>query len=193
MFIDSLESHHTEDIEPVKMLVKQKAKQVPEVESSPTTIFAPMSAPPAMKLPEALPEPRLPRASVWLHSEKGTWPALLVPLIPRGALLPALGIPTAWYSGRIGRAVRDMGRSMHPRWAAAAVVRKPLTLRLLMQVWGSASPMLKRVWSSSREHEVMEEWLDEVELPNNAKMVLKGASAWPEKDREYKTKHAREP
>ena len=62
-----------------------------------------------------------------------------------------------------------------------------------MQVWGSASPMLKRVWSSSREHEVMEEWLDEVELPNNAKMVLKGASAWPEKDREYKTKHAREP
>jgi len=121
MFIDSLESHHTEDTEPVKMLVKQKVKQVPEVESSPTTIFAPMSAPPAMKLPEALPEPRLPRASVW----------------------------------------------------------------------GSASPMLKRVWSSSREHEVMEEWLDEVELPNNAKMVLKGASAWPEKDREYKTKHAR--
>ena len=24
MFMDSLESHHTEDIEPVKMLVKQK-------------------------------------------------------------------------------------------------------------------------------------------------------------------------
>lgn len=72
-------------------------------------------------------------------------------------------------------------------------MRKPLTLRLLMQVWGSASPTLKRVWSSSREHEVVEEWLDEVEMPNNAKMVLKGASAWPEKDREYKTKHAREP
>ena len=53
--------------------------------------------------------------------------------------------------------------------------------------------MLKRVWSSSREHEVMEEWLDEVGLQNHAKMVLKGASAWPEKDREHKTKHAREP
>ena len=138
MSIDSLESHHTEDIEPVKMLVKQKAKQVPEVESSPTTIFAPMSAPPAMKLPEALPEPRLPRASVWLHGEKGTWPELLVPLYTPGALLPALGIPAAWYSGRIGRAVRDMGRSTHPRWAAAAVVRKPLTLRLLMRRCGAA-------------------------------------------------------
>ena len=100
MFIDSLESHHTEDIEPVKMLVKQKTKAVPEVESSPTTIFAPMSAPPAMKLPEALPEPRLPRASVWLHGEKGTWPVLLVPLIPRvHCYLPLasrpLGIPAA--------------------------------------------------------------------------------------------------
>lgn len=85
MFVDSLESHHIEDIEPSKMLVKQKAKQkaVPEVESSPTTIFAPMSAPPTMKLTEALPEPRLPSASVWLHGEKGTWPALPVPLIPR--------------------------------------------------------------------------------------------------------------
>ena len=85
------------------------------------------------------------------------------------------------------------GRSTHPGWTVTAFVPKPLTLRLLMQVWGSESPMLKRVWSSSREHEVMEEWLDEVGLQNHAKMVLKGASAWPEKDREYKTKHAREP
>jgi len=117
MHLDCLESDH---IEPVKMLVKPKA--LTEVASSPTSIFAPMSAaPPTMKLPEAVAKPRLPRASVW----------------------------------------------------------------------GSASPMLKRVWSSSREHEVMEEWLDEVALQNHAKMVLKGASAWPEKDREHKTKHAR--
>jgi len=60
-----------------------------------------------------------------------------------------------------------------------------------MQVWGSASPTLKRVWTSSREREVMDEWLDEVVLQNHAKMVLKSASAWPEKDREHKTKHAR--
>ena len=93
----------------------------------------------------------------------------------------------------MGCEIRDAGRSTHPGRAATAVVPKPLTLRLLMQVWGSASPMLKRVWSSSREHEVMEEWLDEVALQNHAKMVLKGASAWPEKDREHKTKHAREP
>ena len=100
MFIDSLESHHTEDIEPVKMLVKQKTKAVPEVESSPTTIFAPMSAPPAMKLPEALPEPRLPRASVWLQSEKELGQRCLYPLYPGvHCYLPLasrpLGIPAA--------------------------------------------------------------------------------------------------
>jgi hypothetical protein len=116
MYLDSLESDH---IEPVKMLVKQKA--VTEVASSPTSIFAPMSAPPTIKLPEAVAKPPLPSASVW----------------------------------------------------------------------GSASPMLKRVWSSSREHEVMEEWLDEVTLQNQAKMVLEGASGWPEKDLEHKTKHSR--
>jgi hypothetical protein len=65
MYLDSLESDH---IEPVKMLVKQKA--VTEVASSPTSIFAPMSAPPTIKLPEAVAKPPLPSASVWLHSEK---------------------------------------------------------------------------------------------------------------------------
>ena len=65
MYLDSLESDH---IEPVKMLVKQKA--VTEVASSPTSIFAPMSAPPTIKLPEAVAKPPLPSASVWLHGEK---------------------------------------------------------------------------------------------------------------------------
>jgi hypothetical protein len=58
-------------------------------------------------------------------------------------------------------------------------------------VWGSAAPMLKRVWSSSREEEVMDEWLDELTLQKRAKMILKGASAWPQKDCEAKTKHRR--
>jgi hypothetical protein len=93
----------------------------------------------------------------------------------------------------MGCAVQGRAALRIPEGLLAACAPKPLTLRLLMQVWGSASPMLKRVWSSSREHEVMEEWLDEVTLQNQAKMVLKGASAWPEKDLEHKTKHSREP
>ena len=74
MYLDCLESDH---IEPVKMLVKPKA--VTEVASSPTSIFAPMSAPPTMKLPEAVAKPRLPRASVWPHGENVPWPVRLVP------------------------------------------------------------------------------------------------------------------
>ena len=74
MYLDCLESDH---IEPVKMLVKPKA--LTEVASSPTSIFAPMSAPPTMKLPEAVAKPRLPRASVWPHGENVPWPVRLVP------------------------------------------------------------------------------------------------------------------
>ena len=74
MYLDCLESDH---IEPVKMLVKPKA--VTKVASSPTSIFAPMSAPPTMKLPEAVAKPRLPRASVWPHGENVPWPVRLVP------------------------------------------------------------------------------------------------------------------
>ena len=60
MYLDCLESDH---VEPVKMLLKPKA--LTEVESSPTSIFAPMSAaPPTIKLPEAAAKPLLPRASV---------------------------------------------------------------------------------------------------------------------------------
>ena len=69
MYLDCLESDH---IEPVKMLVKPKA--LTEVASSPTSIFAPMSAPPTIKLPEAVAKPRLPRASVWPHGENVPWP-----------------------------------------------------------------------------------------------------------------------
>ena len=61
----------------------------------------------------------------------------------------------------MGCEARGAGRSTHPGWAATAVVPKPLTLCLLMQVWGSASPKLKRVWTSSREHEVMDEGSDQ--------------------------------
>ena len=76
MHLDCLESDH---IEPVKMLVKPKA--FTKVASSPTSVFAPMSAaPPTMKLPKAVAKPRLPRASVWPHGEKVPWP---VPLVPR--------------------------------------------------------------------------------------------------------------
>ena len=75
MHLDCLESDH---IEPVKMLVKPKAST--KVASSPTSVFAPMSAaPPTMKLPKAVAKPRLPRASVWPHGENVPWPVRLVP------------------------------------------------------------------------------------------------------------------
>ena len=79
MYLDCLESDY---IEPVTMIIKQKqasqalskAKLVeilghdPASPShSPTSIFAPVSAPPpTMKLPEAVAKPSLPSASVWL-------------------------------------------------------------------------------------------------------------------------------
>ena len=186
MYLDCLESDH---IEPVKMLVKPKA--LTEVASSPTSIFAPMSAaPPTMKLPEAVAKPRLPRASVWPHGEKVPW---LVSLVPW-----AYANLATCYPGRLltrPHAMRSSGCGplYAPRMGCCCRCAKAAHSALLMQVWGSASPTLKRVWTSSREREVMDEWLDEVVLQNHAKMVLKSASAWPEKDREHKTKHAREP
>ena len=86
MYLDCLESDH---IEPVKMLVKPKAST--KVASSPTSVFAPMSAaPPTMKLPKAVAKPRLPRASVWPHGEKVPRP---VPLVPRAHANPATCYP----------------------------------------------------------------------------------------------------
>ena len=49
--------HMPDHIESMKMLVEQKA--VTEVASSPTSIFASMSAPPTMKLPEAVAKPTM--------------------------------------------------------------------------------------------------------------------------------------
>ena len=57
MHASKAHEHKPDHIESMKMLVEQKA--VTEVASSPTSIFASMSAPPTMKLPEAVAKPTM--------------------------------------------------------------------------------------------------------------------------------------
>ena len=76
-----------------------------------------------------------------------------------------------------------------PRMKLPEAVAKPSLPRSSVWPLAAAFPFGKRVWSSSRQHEVMEEWLDEIVLQKRAKMAFKGASEWPEKNRKEKTKH----
>lgn len=73
-----------------------------------------------------------------------------------------------------------------PKATKATVNASPTTSLLPpAAVWGGG----RKVWTSRREQEILDQWLDEVKMTSRARMPAKAYTVWSDKERADKSKH----